>query len=78
MTSTFPNLASDASPISSDGSAAAVYYPDAVWEHRTPSEAGLNDGLLKQAIDFAIASETKAPRELVMNHYQNFGREPFD
>lgn len=55
----------------------AVYYPDATWQHRTPSEAGIHPDLLKQAIDFAIAGETKAPRDLVMNHYQTFGREPF-
>ena len=33
--------------------------------------------LLKDAIDFAVASETKAPRDLKLNHYQTFGREPF-
>src|SRR4051812_43389634 len=33
--------------------------------------------LLKEAIDFAIAGETKAPRDLALNHYQTFGREPF-
>jgi hypothetical protein len=55
----------------------AAYYPDAAWQHKTPSETGINPQLLKEAIDFAIASETKAPRNLVMNHYQTFGREPF-
>src|SRR5258708_349513 len=54
-----------------------AYYPDATWRHREPSEAGINSELLKQAIDVAVAGETKAPRDLVMNHYQNFGREPF-
>jgi len=60
-----------------DANPAAVYYPDATWQHRTPSESGVSPDLLKEAIDFAIAGETKAPRDLVMNHYQNFGREPF-
>src|SRR5260370_30087231 len=60
-----------------DATPATAYYPDATWQHRTPSEPGVRPDLLKQAIDFAIAGETKAPRELVMNHYQNFGREPF-
>jgi CubicO group peptidase (beta-lactamase class C family) len=55
----------------------AVYFPEATWQHKTPAETGFNPELLKQAIDFAIASETKAPRDLVMNHYQTFGREPF-
>src|SRR3982074_1134755 len=60
-----------------DAKPATAYYPDATWQHRTPSESGVNPDLLKQAIDFAVAEETKAPRDLVMNHYQNFGREPF-
>src|ERR1700731_3688202 len=55
----------------------AAYYPDATSQHRTPSESGVSPDLLKQAIDAAIAGETKAPRDLVMNHYQTFGREPF-
>ena len=55
----------------------AVYYPDAVWQHKTPTESGLNPARLKEATDFAIANETKNPRDLVLNHYQTFGREPF-
>src|SRR5258707_15627683 len=60
-----------------DDKAAAAYYPDATWEHKTPAESAINPQLLKEAIDSAIAGETKAPRDLVMNHYQTFGREPF-
>src|SRR5258708_39410706 len=56
---------------------ATAYYPDATWQHRTPAESGVSPDILKEAIDFAVAGETKAPRDLVMNHYQNFGREPF-
>src|SRR6185369_2500793 len=55
----------------------AVYFPGVSWEHRLPVDAGVNPALLKEAIDFAVANETKAPRDLVMNHYQTFGREPF-
>src|ERR1700682_2775521 len=54
-----------------------VYYPGAAWQHKTPAEAGIAASLLKDAIDFAVASETKAPRDLKLNHYQTFGREPF-
>jgi hypothetical protein len=56
---------------------APVYYPGATWEKKDPAEAGINAPGLKEAIDFAIASETKASRDLIMNHYQTFGREPF-
>ena len=55
----------------------AVYYPDAVWQHKTPTESGLDPARLKEAVDFAVAGETKNPRDLVLNHYQTFGREPF-
>jgi CubicO group peptidase (beta-lactamase class C family) len=54
-----------------------VYYPQAEWRHKTPAEAGIDAARLKDAIDFAVAAETKAPRDLKLNHYQTFGREPF-
>lgn len=56
-----------------------VYYPDKnVWEKRAPETMGMNAAMLKEAIDFAIRSETKAPRDLKEAHYQSaFGREPF-
>jgi CubicO group peptidase (beta-lactamase class C family) len=54
-----------------------VYYPDATWQRKTPAEAGIDAGLLKDAVDFAIANESKNPRDLKLNHYQTFGREPF-
>lgn len=47
------------------------------WQRKTPAEAGINPQLLKDAIDFAIASEIKNPRNLKLNHYRTFGREPF-
>lgn len=62
---------------SQSSSTAAPYYPDAVWQHKTPSEAGISPPLLKDAVDFAVSGETKAPRDLKLNHYQTFGREPF-
>jgi CubicO group peptidase (beta-lactamase class C family) len=67
------NSSSRGTAVQPDG----VYYPDANWQRWTSSESSVDPELLKQAIDFAVASETKAPRDLVMNHYQTFGREPF-
>ncbi len=55
----------------------AVYYPDAEWQRKTPAAAGINPQILKAAIDHAVASETRNPRDLTLNHYQTFGREPF-
>ena len=55
----------------------APYYPGATWQHKIPAEVGINPKLLKEAVDLAIAGETKAPRDLVLSHYETFGREPF-
>src|SRR3977135_2913880 len=77
MTSRRSSLRGPTDQPDQDANPATAYYPDATWHHRTPSESGVSPDLLKQAIDFAIAGETKAPRDLVQNHYQTFGREPF-
>ena len=54
------------------------YYPSSeTWERRTPEQARFDALKLKEAVDFAIAGETKAPRNLELAHYQSFGREPF-
>ncbi|HEX8287234.1 MAG TPA: serine hydrolase [Pyrinomonadaceae bacterium] len=57
----------------------SAYFPAAGdnWERRTPQQAKIDAAKLKEAIDFAVASESKAPRDLELAHYQTFGREPF-
>src|SRR5882762_4764921 len=55
----------------------APYYPDAAWQRKTPAEAGVDAQRLKDAVDYADANETRNPRDLTLNHYQTFGREPF-
>ena len=57
--------------------ARAQTFPGADWQRKTPTEAGVNPQLLKDAIDFSVASEIKNPRDLKLNHYRTFGREPF-
>jgi len=56
--------------------AAQTYYPDANWQRKAPAEVGIDAGRLKEAVDYAIASEVRNPRDLTLNHYQTFGREP--
>jgi CubicO group peptidase (beta-lactamase class C family) len=56
----------------------AAYVPPAgSWERRAPSAVGIDSAKLQEAVAFAIASENKNPRDLELNHYQTFGREPF-
>jgi CubicO group peptidase (beta-lactamase class C family) len=60
-------------------SQAPVYHPGLHdWERRTPEAAGIDATLLKQAIDFAIANETKAPRDLALNHALSQAGEPYN
>lgn len=58
-------------------SSPARYFPGKEWQHKQPADVGLNSSLLKEAVDFAIASDASAPRDLKLNHYRSFGREPF-
>jgi CubicO group peptidase (beta-lactamase class C family) len=56
-----------------------TYFPgaDAAWERRSPRQVGMDSTRLAAGIAFAVASETKAPRDLLLAHVQSFGREPF-
>ena len=57
--------------------ATAPYVPGATWERRDPAAAGFDPARLTAAIQFAIQSDAKAPRDMEQSHYQSFGREPF-
>jgi CubicO group peptidase (beta-lactamase class C family) len=57
---------------------AAPYFPPRhpEWERRTPEQVGMDAARLREAVDFAVAAETKAPRDLALNHRLSFAREP--
>jgi CubicO group peptidase (beta-lactamase class C family) len=59
--------------------ASRPYYPGPAeqWERRTPQQVGMDAARLQDAINFAVANESKLPRNLEFAHYQTFGREPF-
>jgi CubicO group peptidase (beta-lactamase class C family) len=56
-----------------------AYYPGAAdaWERRNAARVGMDSAKLAEAIAFAVANESRAPRDLEVAHYQSFGREPF-
>ena len=60
--------------------ALAIYYPGPRddWQRRSPEQAGFDAGRLAEAVAFAIGRETRAPRDLALNHALTEGREPFD
>jgi CubicO group peptidase (beta-lactamase class C family) len=59
---------------------AAVYYPGPhdAWERRAPAAVGLDPDRLREAVAFAVASETRAPRDLALDHALGSGKEPYD
>ena len=59
--------------------AQSEYFPPAgEWERRSPEVMGIHAGRLQAAVDFAIANESTAPRDLEDNHPLSWGAEPFD
>lgn len=58
---------------------AALYYPNAGedWERRSARQVGMDSAKVAEAIAFAIAAESKNPRNLEESHYRSFGREPY-
>ncbi len=47
-----------------------VYFPGENWEKRMAWQVGLDETKLKSAVDFAIANEAKAPRNLEFAHFK--------
>ncbi len=65
-------------PVTAPSAMGSTYVPPAgSWERRSPASVGLDSAKLMEAVAYAIASESKNPRDLELNHYQTFGREPF-
>jgi CubicO group peptidase (beta-lactamase class C family) len=59
---------------------AAVYFPERFdWQKRTPADAGMDPARLDEAVQFAIANENPATKDLAVDLATTFGaREPFD
>ena len=56
---------------------AQPYVPPAGnWERRAPSALGLDSARLADAVAFAVSKESRSSRDLELNHYSSFGREP--
>ncbi|HUE97584.1 MAG TPA: serine hydrolase [Longimicrobiaceae bacterium] len=76
----FISLSLVAAPMAAAVPAAAqqgYFPPKGDWERRAPAQLGLDAGLVQEAVAFAQANESSAPRNLELNHAMTFGREPF-
>jgi len=47
------------------------------WQHKTPSQGGLDSNALVKAIGFAMGHEAKSSRDGALAQFQSFGKEPF-
>lgn len=55
-----------------------AYFPEAHhWEIKAPETLGLKPDKIRDAIAFAQSHEIKNPRNMEVNHYQTFGKEPY-
>jgi CubicO group peptidase (beta-lactamase class C family) len=54
------------------------YFPSKEnWEKKLPAQVGLDTSKLNEAINFAIANDSKMPRDQELSQALNFGKEPF-
>ncbi|MFI5309881.1 MAG: serine hydrolase domain-containing protein [Gemmatimonadales bacterium] len=64
--------------LAASAAAQSPYYPPRdAWEHRTPEQVGLSAKAVQDAVAIAIAAESTTPRDLLENHRNTFGKEPF-
>ena len=57
---------------------AKPYYPSKEnWEKKLPAQVGMDTTKLNEAIIFAIANDSKMPRDQELSQALNFGKEPF-
>ncbi len=55
-----------------------AYYPArGNWTKKRPAQVRINAAKLKEAVDFAIASDATSPRDQELGQARSFGREPF-
>ena len=54
------------------------YFPSkSTWETKLPSQVGMDSAKLNEAVLFAVANESKAPRDQELSQAMGFGKEPF-
>lgn len=52
------------------------YYPDKIWEEKSPESLGINSKKLNEAIQFAINNENSVENDLRIAIIKSFGNEP--
>jgi CubicO group peptidase (beta-lactamase class C family) len=55
---------------------AQLYYPDTVWQKRSPADVKMNATQVDSAVRFAVANETKTDYDLRVAIMKSYSREP--
>ena len=56
---------------------ASAYFPERFdWQHKKPSEVGMQTALVNEAVQLAIAAETQGPKDMELFLHSSFGKEP--
>src|SRR5258706_5591515 len=63
-------------PIFQQLHAQTIYYPDSIWQTKTPAELKMNAQLVDSAVNFAIQNETKTDYDLRVANMKAYTREP--
>ncbi|HVM89755.1 MAG TPA: serine hydrolase [Puia sp.] len=53
-----------------------LYYPDSIWQTKTPEELKMNAALLDSAVSFAIHNDSKTNYNLKIANYEAYANEP--
>lgn len=64
-------------PLVIEATGQGYFPPKNVWRSNEPAAAGFDKAKLEAAVSFAVANESKAPRDQQLGQAQTFGREPF-
>jgi CubicO group peptidase (beta-lactamase class C family) len=55
----------------------APYFPERFdWQHKKPSDVGMQTALVNEAVQLAIAGETQGPKDMALFLHNSFGKEP--
>jgi CubicO group peptidase (beta-lactamase class C family) len=57
---------------------APVYFPDRDWQHKQPTEAGMDAALVDEAVKIAVAAESKGSKNMQHFLVESYSREPHD
>jgi CubicO group peptidase (beta-lactamase class C family) len=77
VVATLSTLSISAIELLAQNRVASPYFPERFdWQHKKPSEVGMQTALVNEAVQLAIAGETPGPKDMELFLHSSFGKEP--